>query len=113
MSGTSQRTTTATATIVRPTAPIASPTTARQFARRSRCEASNAASSSTGATNSVSASCGSRASVGVNGISASAAPASATSAGYGAPMRRATAVNPAPISSSAITNSNTLMRGSS
>ena len=113
MSGTSQRATKATATIVRPTAPIASPTTARQFAQQIALRSIEGRVQQHGATNSVSASWGSRISVGVNGISASAAPASATSAGYGAPMRRATAVNPAPISSSAMTNSNTLMRGPS
>ncbi len=82
----------------------------RQFARRSRADESNAASSSTGATNSVSARSGSRTSVGVPGTSASAAPASATSAGYGVPIRRASAVRPAPPSSKAITISNRRMR---
>jgi hypothetical protein len=110
MSGTSDRATTATTATVSATAPSARPATARQFACRSRGEASNAASSSTGATNSVSASSGSSTSVGVPGTSASAAPASATMAGYGVPIRRDSAVSPAPASSSAMMTSNTCMR---
>ena len=94
MSGTSRRATTATTTMVSATAPRARPATVRQFARRSRGDASNAASSSTGATKSVSASSGSRTSVGVPGTSARPAPASATIAGYGVPMRRDSAVRP-------------------
>ena len=109
--GTIQRATAATTAIVSRTAPMASPATFRQFSRRSRNDASNAASTSTGATNSVSASSGSRTSVGVPGTSASPAPASATSAGYGVPIRRDSAVSAAPASKSPITISKTSMPG--
>jgi hypothetical protein len=107
MPGTSSLATTATTAIVSATAPRARLATGRQLARRSRGEASNAASTSTGATNSASASSGSSTSVGTPGMSASAAPASATSAGYGAPIRRATAASAAPPRSSATTTSKT------
>lgn len=63
----------ATTMILSATAPSARLAIARQFARRSRGEASSAASTSTGATNSVSASSGSRTSVGTPGMSASVA----------------------------------------
>ena len=80
-SGTSHRTITATAATVSATVISASPATGRQFSLRSRGDASNAASSSTGATKSASASSGSRLTDGVPGMSASAAPASAMRAG--------------------------------
>ena len=106
-SGTSSRATTATMTMVRKTAPRARLAIGRQLARRSRGDASKAASTRTGATKSVSASSGSRTSVGVPGTSASPAPASATSAGYGAPMRREKAASAAPPRSNAMTTSKT------
>src|SRR5215207_377022 len=107
ISGTSALTTSATTTMVSATAPRARLATARQFARRSRGEASKAASKRTGATKSASANSGSSTSVGTPGMRASAAPASATSAGYGAPTRRANAASAAPPSSIATTISKT------
>src|SRR5688500_597488 len=112
IAGTIACATTATTMTVSATAPSASPAIGRQFARMSRGDESNAASSRTGATKSASASSGSRTSVGVPGTSASAAPASATGAGYGVANRRASAASPAPPRSSAMTISNTCMRQS-
>ena len=84
------RATTATATVVSPTANITSPVTGAQLSLRSRSDASYAASSSTGATNSASASSGGRVKDGAAGRKASSAPPSARNTGYGAPTRRAT-----------------------
>ena len=82
MAGTSQRATTATATIVSATATSTSPVTGTQFSRRSRGDASKAASRITGATKSVRASSGSRLMPGtLMGEIARAVPARASSTG--------------------------------
>jgi hypothetical protein len=81
ISGTSQRASTATDAVVRPTATRTSVETGSQLFRRSRSEVSNAASSSTGATNSASASSGSSIQRGPDGTKASSMPPSARKVG--------------------------------
>ena len=91
IAGISQRATTATATVVRPTATTTRPVTGAQLSLRSRGDASYAASSRMGATNSASASSGRTVNVGAPGTNARSAPPSARNTGYGAPTRRAAA----------------------
>ncbi len=91
MAGTIARTTSATATVVKPTAKITRPPTGAQLSLRSRSEASYAASSSTGATNSAKASSGGNVNDVSIGRNASTPPPTARNTGYGAPTRRAAA----------------------
>src|SRR5262245_22529067 len=89
IAGTSMRTTTATAAVVRPTAKTTRLVSGSQLSRRSRGDASYAASSRIGATKSASASSGGTVNDGAPGMNASSAPPSARKTGYGAPTRRA------------------------
>src|SRR5258708_2700151 len=81
MSGRNQRTSSATAAVVTPTAANTSVETGSQFLRRSRSEVSKAASSSTGATNSASARSGSSVQDGPDGTNVSSAPPMARKVG--------------------------------
>src|SRR5882757_664313 len=74
MSGSSQRVSTATVAVVRPTATNTRVETGSQLSRRSRSDVSKAASSSTGATNNASASPGSSVQDGPDGKKASSTP---------------------------------------
>ena len=99
MAGTRVWATSATATVVRPTANTTRLVTGAQLSLRSLTDASYAASSNTGATNSASASSGGSVNDGATGTKARNAPPSARNTGYGAPTRRAAAA-----SSTAATN---------
>jgi hypothetical protein len=108
--GTRARATTATTATVRPTTTTASAPIGSQLLRMSRGDASKAASSRTGATNNANARSGSSVISGVPGRKAAAAPASASSAGYGTPMYRDQAASSAPARRSAMTSSKRTMK---
>jgi hypothetical protein len=102
--------TTATAAVVSPTATTTRQATGSQLSRRSRSDASKAASSRTGATNNASTNSGGRLRRGAPGMNATKAPPSARKTGYGAPTRRAAAASRTAATKRARTCSSSLMR---
>src|SRR3954470_14581489 len=109
IAGISARATTATATVVRPTATTASPVTGTQLSLRSLGDVSYAASSSTGATNKASASSGGTVNDGAPGRKARSTPATARNTGYGTPTRRAAAASSTAASTSPTTPSSSVI----
>src|SRR4051794_10571625 len=110
ISGSSRRAVTATAMVVRATATRTSEETGTQACRRSRNDASYAASSSTGATNRARINSGGRSSRGAPGMTASSAPPRASKVGYGIARRRAKPDRTVAPSRSASMASNTCIR---